>query len=56
MPNNAPAMQNGPADAPLYFASAVLRDGNVFCAGGEYNAGAQLDILTAEIYDPVTDV
>jgi hypothetical protein len=56
MPNNAPAAQNGPADAPLYFASAVLRDGTVFCAGGEYNAGAQLDILTAEIYDPVTDI
>ena len=38
MPNNAPAFQNGPANAPLYFASAVLRDGTVFCAGGEDNA------------------
>ncbi len=56
MPNNAPLGQNGPADAPLYFASAVLRDGTVFCAGGEYNAGAPADMLTAELYDPVTDV
>jgi hypothetical protein len=37
MPNNAPVAQNGPADSPLYFAPAVLRDGTVFCAGGEYS-------------------
>jgi hypothetical protein len=58
MPKNAPVgLQNGPANAPLYFASAVLRDGTVFCAGGEDNGafnGAEL--LTAELYDPVTDV
>jgi hypothetical protein len=56
MPNNAPLAQNGPTNAPLYFASAVLRDGKVFCAGGEYNGFAQPDMLAAEIYDPVIDV
>jgi hypothetical protein len=57
MPNNAPVGQNGPADAPLYFASAVLRDGTVFCAGGEDNgAYNHAEMLTAELYDPVTDL
>jgi hypothetical protein len=56
MPNNAPVGQNGPANAPLYFASAVLRDGTVFCAGGEYNGAPQVDLLAAELYDPVTDI
>jgi Kelch motif len=56
MPNNAPAIQNGPANAPLYFASAVLRDGTVFCAGGEDNGAYNgVDLLAAEIYDPTTD-
>ncbi|HEX6539707.1 MAG TPA: kelch repeat-containing protein [Candidatus Dormibacteraeota bacterium] len=36
----------------LYFASAVLADGRVFVAGGEYSdAGGDLD--AAELYDPV---
>jgi hypothetical protein len=56
MPDNAPASQGGPANAPLYFASAVLRDGTVFCAGGEYNAGTEYDYRAAETYDPKTDV
>jgi hypothetical protein len=56
MPNNAPISQNGPPNAPLYFASAVLRDGSVFCAGGEYNGGGKPYLLAAEIYDPVIDV
>lgn len=56
MSNNAPLGQNGPANAPLYFASAVLRDGTVFCAGGEYNGVPLSDLLAAELYDPVTDV
>jgi hypothetical protein len=57
MPNNAPLFQNGPANAPLYFASAVLRDGSVFCAGGEYNDGSkEIYFLAAETYDPVIDV
>jgi len=56
MPNNAPAYQNGPTNAPLYFASAVLRDGKVFCAGGEDNGAFNTDeLLAAEIYDPQTD-
>ena len=55
MPANAPLSQNGPVDAPLYFASAVLRDGRVFVAGGEYNASPNVDILAASIYDPVAD-
>jgi hypothetical protein len=42
-------------DAPLYYASAVLKDGRVFVAGGEYNVSSQVDLLTAEIYDPVAD-
>jgi hypothetical protein len=49
------ALADGP-NAPLYFASAVLRDGRVFVAGGEYNNGAQVELLAAEIYNPVTNV
>jgi hypothetical protein len=57
MPNNAPLGQNGQVNAPLYFASAVLRDGTVFCAGGEDNgAFNQVELLTAETYDPLTNV
>lgn len=48
------ALANGP-NSPLYFASAVLRDGRVFVAGGEYNAGVSTDLLAAEIYNPVTN-
>ena len=57
LPANAPASQNGPLDAPLYYASAVLKDGRVFVAGGEYNVKFQnsADLLAAEIYDPVAD-
>ena len=39
LPANAPLPQNGPVDAPLYYASAVLKDGRVFVGGGEYNGG-----------------
>ena len=52
LPANAPLSQNGPVDAPLYYASAVLKDGRVFVAGGEYNVSSQVDLLTAEVYDP----
>jgi hypothetical protein len=48
------ALADGP-NGPLYFASAVLRDGRVFVAGGEYNNGVGADLLSAEIYDPVTN-
>jgi hypothetical protein len=36
----------------LYYASAVLEDGRVFVAGGEYSDGGG-DLNAAEIYDPV---
>jgi hypothetical protein len=57
MPPNAPKSQNGPANAPLYFASAVLADGRVFVAGGEYNGTTtkSVDLLAASIYTPWTD-
>ena len=57
MPANAPTTQNGPTDAPLYYASAVLKDGRVFVAGGEYNVNyaSGVDLLAVEIYDPVSD-
>jgi len=58
MPPNPgiPAAQGGPANAPLYFASAVLRDGRVFVAGGEDNGKIQSAYLnTVEVYDPVYD-
>ena len=57
LPANAPISQNGPLDAPLYYASAVLKDGRLIVAGGEYNAlfVHGIDLLAAEIYDPVTD-
>lgn len=35
-------------DTRLFYSSAVLRDGRVFVAGGEYGSGRD----TAEIYDP----
>jgi len=57
LPANAPITQNGPLDAPLYYASTVLKDGRVFVAGGEYNVNfnTSTDLLAAEIYDPVAD-
>ncbi|HEY6769699.1 MAG TPA: kelch repeat-containing protein [Candidatus Sulfotelmatobacter sp.] len=39
----------------LYFASAVLRDGRVFVAGGEYSDGGG-DLDAAEIYDPLLNL
>lgn len=57
LPANAPLSQNGPLDAPLYYASAVLIDGRVLVAGGEYNVNfsSSTDLAAAEIYDPVAD-
>lgn len=40
---------------PLYFASAVLPDGRVIIAGGEFNFGDDDDINRAAIYDPQTN-
>ncbi len=39
-------------NAPLYYASGVLRDGRVIVVGGEYNGGAMVWLLAAEMYDP----
>jgi hypothetical protein len=40
----------------MYYASAVLADGRVFVAGGEYNGGSdEVELDAAEIYDPVAD-
>ena len=48
-------LADGP-NSPLFFASAVLKDGRVFVAGGEYNGSrVQSDLLAAEIYDPVAN-
>jgi len=41
--------------APLFFATAVLRDGRVFRAGGEYDNGVNVDLLAAEIFDPLAN-
>jgi hypothetical protein len=42
--------------ARMYYASAVLADGRVFVAGGEYNGGSdEVELDAAEIYDPKTD-
>ncbi|MEY2445556.1 MAG: hypothetical protein QOE00_2136 [Ilumatobacteraceae bacterium] len=48
-------LANGPTQ-PLYFVCAVLRDGRVFIAGGEYEGGVDTEQNTVEIYNPVTDV
>jgi hypothetical protein len=47
-------LADGP-NGPLYYASAVLRDGRVFVAGGEDNSGGGGDLLAAEIYNPLTN-
>src|ERR1017187_5691820 len=48
-------LADGP-NSPLFFASAVLGDGRVFVAGGEYNGmSATADLLAAEIFDPVAN-
>ena len=57
MPNNPliPAASGGPAYMPLFFGSAVLRDGTVLVAGGEYNGGVQADMAAATRFDPVAN-
>ena len=47
MPNNAPAGAERPADAPLYFASAVLRDGT--------GCSAPAASTTAAVPEPTAD-
>lgn len=52
-----PAAKGGPAYAPTYFVSAVLKDGTVFVAGGEYNGTVSTanDTLAAQLYNPLSD-
>jgi hypothetical protein len=54
--SNIPTSFGGPTNAPTFFASAVLSDGRVFVAGGEYNStqSTSNDSLAAQIYDPRT--
>jgi hypothetical protein len=41
----------------MYYASAVLADGRVFVAGGEYSGGSdEVELNAAEMYDPLTDM
>lgn len=40
---------------PLYFASAVLKDGRVFIQGGEYNLGPSAWTNKGAWYDPILD-
>jgi hypothetical protein len=56
MPPNStiPAAQNGPNYGPLFFGSAVLGDGTLLVAGGEYNFGLNCDMAAATRFDPVT--
>jgi hypothetical protein len=58
MPPNSdiPAGQNGPDYGPVFYGSAVLRDGTLLVAGGEYNIaypGAGVDSYAATRFDPV---
>ena len=58
-PNNAiPASSNGPTYGPLFYGSAVLGDGTVLIAGGEYNVKGgtndAVEVAAASRYDPVT--
>ena len=41
--------------APLYYASGILRDGRLIVCGGEYDAGAMIWLLNAEMYDPTAN-
>lgn len=64
-PNNQGSYVNGtwtqiasmPSNyGPLYFASAVLKDGRVVVSGGEYNFGASAWTNLGAWYDPQTNV
>lgn len=60
LPNskNIPKSKGGPTYAPTFFSSAVLADGTVFVAGGEYNNNATNgtpEVLVAMRYDPDAD-
>lgn len=57
MPNNPAisAANGGPQYEPRFFGSAVLQDGTLFIAGGEYNHLVQCDMAAATLYDPVAN-
>ncbi len=42
-------------NGPLYYASGILRDGRLIVVGGEYNFGAPVWLLAAEMYNPITN-
>lgn len=42
-------------EAPLYYASGVLRDGRVIYSGGEYDGFSMVFLATSEIYDPIAN-
>jgi hypothetical protein len=55
-PNPAIApVNNGPTYGPLFFGSAVLKDGTMLVIGGEYNVGKSCDLAAATHYDPVAN-
>ncbi len=58
MPNGTdPSCSTNPCTyAPLYFASAVLKDGRAVVIGGEYNAGVPSELGIGFMYDPVANV
>lgn len=39
-------------NGPLYYASGILRDGRLIIVGGEYNFGAPVWLVAAEMYNP----
>jgi hypothetical protein len=43
------------AEAPLYYASGILRDGRVIYTGGEYDGFTMVFLNSTEIYDPAAD-
>jgi hypothetical protein len=43
------------AEAPLYYASGILRDGRAIYSGGEYDGFSMVFLNSTEIYDPVGD-
>ena len=49
------AVNNGPTYGPLFFGSAVLKDGTMLVIGGEYNVGKSCDLAAATLYDPVAN-
>jgi hypothetical protein len=42
-------------EAPLYYASGLLRDGRVIYSGGEYDGFSMVFLNSTEIYDPVVN-